>query len=235
MPKFIDLTGQRFGRLTVLEYKGKSKWLCECDCGNKTTVYRHNLLGGTTRSCGCLHREVNAIKCKTIDMHRKGHPKGVYYRDITGQRFGRLTAIKPTDKRFLKSVVWECKCDCGNTTYVPITNLLNENTKSCGCLHIEISKNIGKATLTNYLKKDIVEGTFLHTLFNHKINKRNTTGVRGVSINKKGFYRAEIMFQGKRYYLGQYKNLLDAKNARLEAESKLHGDFLEWYNNRKCQ
>lgn len=33
MPNRIDLTGKRFGRLTVIEYAGKSKWICKCDCG----------------------------------------------------------------------------------------------------------------------------------------------------------------------------------------------------------
>lgn len=56
--QFIDLTGQRFGRLTVIERTGeqgsRSMWLCRCDCGNLSTVSVSNLRNGHTQSCGCL-------------------------------------------------------------------------------------------------------------------------------------------------------------------------------------
>ena len=58
MSKRTDLTGQRFGRLTVVEISeikdGNVFWLCRCDCGNMTVVTRRNLQSGNTRSCGCL-------------------------------------------------------------------------------------------------------------------------------------------------------------------------------------
>jgi hypothetical protein len=56
-----DLTGKRFSKLTVLEFVGvryhEAQWLCECDCGNKTTVSGHALRRGTTKSCGCYKLE----------------------------------------------------------------------------------------------------------------------------------------------------------------------------------
>jgi len=60
-----DLTGQRFGRLTVLKFAGrkpsgkqfKTMWLCKCDCGNVKTIASGELGNGTTQSCGCLHKE----------------------------------------------------------------------------------------------------------------------------------------------------------------------------------
>ena len=55
-------------------------------------------------------------------------------KDLTGLRFGYLTAIRPTDNRRHSYVVWECRCDCGNTVYVRSSSLTSENTKSCGCL-----------------------------------------------------------------------------------------------------
>lgn len=62
MGKLIDLTGQRFGRLVVLERAGSDSsknamWRCQCDCGNITVVAGGHLRTGTSRSCGCLHRE----------------------------------------------------------------------------------------------------------------------------------------------------------------------------------
>ena len=64
---FIDLTGQRFGRLTVIKrvanpYEKGAKWRCQCDCGNVTCVRSQSLRHGDTRSCGCLSREVSRIK-----------------------------------------------------------------------------------------------------------------------------------------------------------------------------
>lgn len=67
MGKLIDLTGRRFGRLTVLGREGIYKspnqetflltWRCRCDCGNETVVVANNLKFGRTRSCGCLRAE----------------------------------------------------------------------------------------------------------------------------------------------------------------------------------
>lgn len=58
-------------------------------------------------------------------------------KDITGQKFGRLTAVKLTDKRYGASCVWLCKCDCGNEKEVPLMSLTSGNTRSCGCLYKE--------------------------------------------------------------------------------------------------
>ena len=62
MGKIIDLTGQTFGRLTVIRYAGiaknrKALWECECSCGNRIVVQGTNLRNGNTSSCGCLHKE----------------------------------------------------------------------------------------------------------------------------------------------------------------------------------
>ena len=57
MPAFIDLTGQRFGKLTVVERAGKAHtsvlWSCRCDCGNIVQVPSTSLRKGATKSCGC--------------------------------------------------------------------------------------------------------------------------------------------------------------------------------------
>ena len=56
-------------------------------------------------------------------------------RDLTGERFGSLTVIKPLDKRINQCVIWECICDCGNIHGVSTNNLTSGHTKSCGCKH----------------------------------------------------------------------------------------------------
>ncbi len=61
MGKFIDFTGQRFGRLTVIERDGSrgknATWLCQCICGKQTVVSSYDLKRGNTSSCGCIQRE----------------------------------------------------------------------------------------------------------------------------------------------------------------------------------
>ena len=64
MSRLIDLTGQRFGRLTVIERSEKTAkgcsvyWKCICDCGNETIVSGNNLKGMKVKSCGCLSKEL---------------------------------------------------------------------------------------------------------------------------------------------------------------------------------
>ena len=57
MGKFIDLTGQKFGRLTVIKYLGHSKWLCKCECGKETITSGYCVRSGNAKSCGCLRTE----------------------------------------------------------------------------------------------------------------------------------------------------------------------------------
>lgn len=62
MRKFKDITGQRFGRLTALyrlhNTKGRTKWLCICECGNLAEVALRELIDNKTKSCGCLHKQI---------------------------------------------------------------------------------------------------------------------------------------------------------------------------------
>lgn len=61
MPAAINLTGERFGRLTVIERVGTQcghvLWLCKCDCGKETRSLAGDLKKGKTKSCGCMNRE----------------------------------------------------------------------------------------------------------------------------------------------------------------------------------
>lgn len=75
----INLCGQRFGRLTVLEYAGSSKnrhsrFLCRCECGNEKIIVGDSLIRGKTLSCGCLHRE-NISKMMTVHGATRDNPR----------------------------------------------------------------------------------------------------------------------------------------------------------------
>ena len=122
-----EMVGQRFGRLMVTAMSeerknGRILWKCACDCGNTVLTSKTSLKEGKTLSCGCLQKDI---------MKEQGRKSAL---DLTGQRFGKLTAIRPTEERRRKFVVWECKCDCGNTAYVTSKNLKTGKTRSCGCL-----------------------------------------------------------------------------------------------------
>lgn len=80
MPKRIDITGQRFGRLVVLEPShikdGKWWWRCQCDCGRETTTSGKYLRNGQTKSCGCFatddKRARNTTHGYTVHKRKKG-------------------------------------------------------------------------------------------------------------------------------------------------------------------
>lgn len=119
--------GQRFGRLTTVRFVGEVDkystgrkavmWECKCDCGNHTLVSQYSLAAGNTKSCGCLKK----------DRYGRG------IKDLTGMRFGKLTALRPTDRRETGYVVWECRCDCGKIIFAGKERLERGRIKSCGC------------------------------------------------------------------------------------------------------
>ena len=147
-----DLTGQKFGMLTVIglgeDYvnpntgKHRIRWLCQCECGNTKSIQPTTLRHGKAQSCGCLQKKLASERMKERE------PKNIA--DITGQRFGRLTAIERLPEKSNGSYLWRCKCDCGNETIVSTKCLNSGNTKSCGCLRDEkialVNKTHGKAS-----------------------------------------------------------------------------------------
>jgi len=118
--KFVDITGQKFGRLTVIHRceDQRTKWLCRCDCGQTVVVFGKNLKKGHTKSCGCFLREKVT-------------------KDLTGKVFGRLRVVLKTQLRSGSGIKWECLCSCGNTTIVSSQCLLKGETVSCGCYKLE--------------------------------------------------------------------------------------------------
>ena len=72
--RFVDLSGQRFGRLTAISKDGmsagKTDWKCVCECGKETTVRGTHLTGGRVRSCGCLREEEFQARITTHGMSK---------------------------------------------------------------------------------------------------------------------------------------------------------------------
>lgn len=104
-------------------------------------------------------------------------------KDITGQRSGRLTAIKPLYKDKNNAWHWECKCDCGNTSVVCIGNFKPNKTKSCGCSLSESAKkraNDINCNRVNYIKK-------VDSLVGQVFGQLKVLDIPEVSENFKGF------------------------------------------------
>ena len=134
MTKLINLEGGKFGRLTVISRadnhvskNGNSRpaWLCRCDCGNELIVLGLNLTRGHTISCGCARKT--------------GREKLMV--DVTGQRFGKLVAIRHVDNE-KKGTYWLFKCDCGATKEMLLQNVKSGKSTSCG----RCKSNLGIAT-----------------------------------------------------------------------------------------
>lgn len=124
MGAFIDLTGQKFDRLTVIEKGSKHGkewyWKCHCDCGKDCEISGASLRAGRTKSCGCLKQETDK------------QPKGNAI-DLIGQKFNKLTVIQRNGSDNRGEARWLCKCECGNIISVLSSNLRSGHTTSCGC------------------------------------------------------------------------------------------------------
>jgi hypothetical protein len=158
MGKFVDLTGQRFGRLVVIEKAERTKnvkntaqyWFCRCDCGKEKIICGTNLRNESIKSCGCLQEEMRRITNRS--------------KDITNQRYGRLVAIKKAYVNNARLSMWLCKCDCGEEVIIDISSLRRGNTQSCGCY--------GKEQRSKANTKQIGEAAFNKLLYNYKKNAK---------------------------------------------------------------
>lgn len=91
------------------------------------------------------------------------------FQDLTGQKFNRLTALYATSERRNNSVVWHCRCDCGNEKDIDASSLKRGRIKSCGCL----KKETDRAPKGNVI--DLTGKTFNHL----KVIKRDGSDGRG--------------------------------------------------------
>lgn len=146
MGKFIDITGQKFGRLTALKPSQKRDatggvfWHCVCDCGQFCEVNGASLRNGHTRSCGCYSIE------KTREKGR------LRLDDLTNKKFGKLTVLYRDNNHIKPSgqpmTMWHCKCDCGNECSVSAASLKRGGTKSCGCIKKSYGEDLIQTILT---------------------------------------------------------------------------------------
>lgn len=137
----VDLSGQKFGKLTVLGEPQKGDrgtvWKCRCDCGNFCYKVSTDLVRGAVKSCGCLKAELHSTM-----------------NDLTGQQFGLLTALYTDKVDNWGQRIWRCKCSCGREVDVRAGNLRKGWTTSCDC-----KKSKGNLIIDNFLKKQKIQYT----------------------------------------------------------------------------
>jgi len=173
MGKIRDITGQKFGRLTVLNYEYTDRqayWRFRCDCGNEKVLMGSRVANGKVQSCGCLLVE------KIIE---NGKNKKI---DLSGKRFGRLVVISETTKRQGTHIIWECICDCGNIHFASGGDLRRGGVTSCGCYAREVSSRIntvhGGEGTTEYIKWASMKSRCYYP----KNESYSHYGARGISV-----------------------------------------------------
>lgn len=143
MPKFEDLTGQKFGHLTAIRSLGNNRWLWKCDCGTEKEITAAMVKCGKTASC--------SRSCKYSPAHALRN-------DLTGKRFGRLVVSERAERYKTntgrRSTYYICQCDCGKTTTVTANHLTTGHTWSCGCAHKEQEKAFCTINLTHSRVRD---------------------------------------------------------------------------------
>lgn len=209
--KAEDLTGRTFGDLKALyrvenHRNGRTQWMCECTCKNRVVVTAHELKTEKTKSCGC---------------HKKNNPG--YALNLRNRRFGRLTTLSPTEKRDKKgSVIWHCRCWCGNELDISADALMHGNYRSCGCLKQELMEQIGN-TLHH------VDDTCVEILEKRKHRSDNTSGFRGVYARDNGRFQVVIGFKKQKFNIGTFDTFEEAVQERIGAEKILHDGFVKAY------
>lgn len=205
MPKFIDRTGQRFGRLVVVEQAGRNDlkkvlWRCQCDCGNLTVVTSGCLVTGNTTSCGCYLQE-------KITKH--GGWKNASYNTW---RAMLRRCYNPHDKdypRYGGSGITVC------ARWHNYRNFVADMGEPVGAETLDRKNPYGNYELDNCRWADLPTQAR-----NIRVRKDSESG--HIGVNRRGSrWLAEITAQKKKYYAPLKDTLEEAVAARKELE-RLH-------------
>jgi hypothetical protein len=207
MPKMLDITGQKYGRLTALQINHRIKnltfWEFICDCGNSHVANIANVRFGHTTSCGCVSREAITKHGmhKTSEYHawnrmkqRCLNPQEPHYHNYGGRG---ITLCKRWEESFDNFIA-----DVGR--------------KPTPRHSIDRIDNNG-----NYEPSNVKWSTQTQQCRNKRISKYNKTGCSGVWFNKRiGKFESSINVFQKKLILGYFASLEDAVAARKAAELK---------------
>ena len=241
--RFIDLTGQKFDRLTVVKRAEShikpngskvTQWWCKCDCGNENLVLvsSSNLVNQHTKSCGCLRIEKSIENGKRLKGKYNLKNKKYNTYDLSGEygigytSKGEEFYFDLEDYDLIKNYCW-WKNDEGylvtslnNNKKIRMSRLvMNENNPNIRIDH-------QNHNTMNNRKSNLRRATSSENAMNSELSSANTSGVTGVLFDKKwNKWVASIMVNYKSIHLGRFDNFDDAVKARKEAEEKYFGEF----------
>ena len=238
MRKLVDLTGIRFGRLTVIkrveDYVQQNghrtvMWLCECDCGNEIIAQGTSLKSRHTQSCGCLVKEIVSMTHKKYNDYDLSGEYGIGY-TFKGEEF----YFDLEDYHSIKDYCW-FKNDKG---YIATNICVNGEQKSllmhslimnCSNDMLVDHKN-GSDTVNDNRKFNLRIGTQCDNMKNRKINSNNKSGYKGVIFHKQSGKWLGYITSDKKRFSKLFSKIEDAIAWRQDIEKKLFGDWS--YNNR---
>lgn len=232
--KFQDITGQKFGRLTVIKRvenhirpNGKTivQWLCKCDCGSDKEIITSldALKSGNTQSCGCLKKEITSQRNKVI------HKKYNIY-DLSGEfgigytEAGKKFYFDLEDFDKIKDYCWYINKDgyVASSSFYKYTRLHRLIMDYPDDMEVDHEYHDKWDNRKEFLR--IV--TRSKNQMNVSLRSNNTSGVKGVSwhiVREK--WQAYIGINKKLISLGYYDNFEDAVAVRKDAEEKYFGEY----------
>lgn len=229
MSTIKDLTGMRFGRLTVVRDSGRRSsggnvlWECVCDCGKHSFVSCGDLKRGKIVSCGCYAKE--AVQLRSLKRNIWIKEDG-YYRGIANNTNIEFF-ISECDFEKCKDINWGTNYDKHTKTYYVRSS--NKGELSRFVLNVAdktlIVDHINHNTLDNRRENLRVVSSSCNSM-NRRLRTDNSSGVTGVRWHKAtGKWQADIMAFGTNIYLGLFVDKDDAIKARKEAEDKYFGEY----------
>lgn len=241
MSKLIDLTGQSFGRLLVLNraedhvcpsgYKNV-QWLCKCECGKEAVVSGKALRKGTTQSCGCLASEIIS-RChkKYNEYDLDSEEYGIGYTSNTNKAF----YFDKEDYDKIKGYCWResNKGYVESSKHVAVKNEFGDTKNRQIFLH-RLVTNPPDGVFVDHIKHNKFDNrksmlrfvTKPQNAMNAEPPKNNTSGIVGVCWHSRDkVWQARIKVNYKYIHLGYFDNFEDAVKARKSAEEKYFGDY----------